>query len=470
MLDLDDIRNDPPTEIAVLLARIAVLIALTPGARAAGLPAYFAERFTPEMVNSVHQDGLFGPPEALGTPSQASACASATLNLRAVREAALDCRVPLQMRACYGVPLAKRLRSAHASRDVANAATGSQQAPTTGIAPVKAELKVKVEPGDVAHAATESQQAPTTGMAPELIAVRPESVLVARQPDLSAQSPSQSAWAVQKLASHTGHCACCGLCGSKRCAAGKNAFHRQVGAKVICGGAAAGASKYCRLCVCEMDQCQSPRNQGRWCKAHKGAHAGTKDSRLSYSNMFNPACLKLRADWPEPIRIVARLAFALPRMLPDDAEVLMDMRPETLTPVSLIKTLIAHAIKWPWVVQSFAAKASAVSNLAVTAAELRTASRELAGALLDEAVAASGWTNKDMFDRLNSGLMHAVTGLAVQGGQLGLIASQTEERLRGPGESGTRVTLGPAQTEYFVAQHESEATARVARSAAGPKF
>ena len=441
VLDLDDIRNDPPTEIAVLLARIAVLIALTPGARAAGLPAYFAERFTPEMVNSVHQDGLFGPPEALVTPSQASA-----------------------------VPLAKRLRSAHASRDVANAATGSQQAPTTGIAPVKAELKVKVEPGDVAHAATESQQAPTTGMAPELIAARPESALVARQPDLSAQSPSQSAWAAQKLASHAGHCACCGLCGSKRCAAGKNAFHRQVGAKVICGGAAAGASKYCRLCVCEMDQCQSPRNRGRWCKAHKGAHAGTKDSRLSYSNMFNPACLKLRADWPEPIRIVARLAFALPRMLPDDAEVLMDMRPETLTPVSLIKTLIAHAIKWPWVVQSFAAKASAVSNLAVTAAELRAASRELAGALLDEAVAASGWTNKEMFDRLNSGLMHATTGLAVQGGQLGLIASQTEERLHGPGESGTKVTLGPAQTEYFVAQHESEATARVARSAAGPKF
>ena len=439
VLDLDDIRNDPPTEIAVLLARIAVLIALTPGARAAGLPAYFAERFTPEMVNSVHQDGLFGPPEALVTPSQASA-----------------------------VPLAKRLRSAHASRDVANAATGSQQAPTTGIAPVKAELKVKVEPGDVAHAATESQQAPTTGMAPELIAARPESALVARQPDLSAQSPSQSAWAVQKLASHAGHCACCGLCGSKRCAAGKNAFHRQVGAKVICGGAAAGASKYCRLCVCEMDQCQSPRNQGRWCKGHKGTHQVGNCPRL-YSNMFQ-ACLKLRADWPEPIRIVARLAFALPRMLPDDAEVLMDMRPETLTPVSLIKTLIAHAIKWPWVVQSFAAKASAVSNLAVTAAELRAASRELAGALLDEAVAASGWTNKEMFDRLNSGLMHATTGLAVQGGQLGLIASQTEERLHGPGESGTKVTLGPAQTEYFVAQHESEATARVARSAAGPKF
>ena len=239
--------------------------------------------------------------------------------------------------------------------------------------------------------------------------------------------------------------------------------------QAICDSDVSGASKYCRRCVCERDQCLSPRNRGRWCKAHKRVQKDAKGSRLSYSNMLSPAYLRLRAEWPEPIRIVARLAFAFPRMLPDDAEVLMDMCPETLTPVSLIKTLLAHAIKWPWVVESFAERVSAVSNLAVTAAELRIAARALAGALVDEVVAASGWPNRDMFGRLNSGLMNATTGLAVQAGQLGLIASQTEERLCGPGVSGTMVNLGPAQTEYFAAQPASEATARDATSAAGSK-
>ena len=164
--------------------------------------------------------------------------------------------------------------------------------------------------------------------------------------------------------------------------------------------------------MCEVFLCYGPRNKSRWCKLHAKTHT-IDDSRRQYSNPYSSR-LTYQPQWLPELRVTARVAFVLPRMLPTDVEALMAMPGhERLTPVHIVKFFIAHAIKWPWLVTQFVERTSAAGELAVTAAGLEAVARELTDALLEVAQAASGHAQKDMFDRMNSGLGHATTGLAV---------------------------------------------------------
>lgn len=259
-------------------------------------------------------------------------------------------------------------------------------------------------------------------------------------------------------------CACCGVCGAKRCAVAKNAFYRRL-ADTICPAVAAGNARYCSNCVCEVDGCSSPRHKLRWCKRH-GAEYSVGDCQRTYSNLFL-ARATLQAQWPAELKAIARLAFAFPRMTPDDLCVLIGT-PQALTPVSVVKTFIAHAIKWPWAVQHFLGKTQRVSDSSVTADELRIAAEALTCAFLATVAEASGCPNKEMFDRLNSGRMHASTGLAVQGQELGVIAKQRGARLGR--NRGIEASLGPAQTRYYFAESDSQASWLAACIAGSQRF
>ena len=185
---------------------------------------------------------------------------------------------------------------------------------------------------------------------------------------------------------------------------------------------------------------------------HSKTHS-VDDSRRQYSTAFTPR-QSYTPQMPTELRIIARLAFALPRMVPTDLEALRAAPGnEHLTGVHVVKLFIAHAIKWPWLVTAFFERTSAV--LSVTADGLAAVARQLTDAFLDVAADATGYTMKEMFDRMNSGLASATTGIAVQGMELGVISKTPGSRL---GEDdGEEVYLGPALKTYFVADKGSEA-------------
>jgi len=412
----DDHSEAPLEEIAVLLARVSVLMGRTPveNARDVGLPALMERAYEPDFFSEMARAGLFGPPTAGPCESLAVTRASTGPSDAVV---AVSCgstavkREPLARAGLFGPPTAGPCESL-----AVTAACGS------------------------------------TGPSDAVVAASCGSAEVERQPRAAPEADNPKVGpSIASLRRPAAKCACCGACGAKRCAVAKNAFYRR-GADTICPAVATGNARYCTNCVCEVDGCNSPRHRLRWCKKH-GAEYSVGDCQRTYSNLFQ-ARATLQAQWPAELKSVARLAFAFPRMTPDDLTVLTGS--QTLTPVYVVKTFIAHAIKWPWAVQHFLDRTQQVSDRSVTADELQIAAEALTCAFLATVAEASGCPNKDMFDRLNSGRMHASTGLAVQGQELGVIAKQRGARL---GRNlGTEASLGPAQTKYYFAESDSQAS------------
>lgn len=228
-------------------------------------------------------------------------------------------------------------------------------------------------------------------------------------------------------------CQCSGTCGARSCMRGKNAFYRY-GASSICKIRPHPGERRCIRCTCEVLMCTSPRHGGRWCKAHRKER---EPSIGHYSNML-VANAKLDRSWPVPLKLVAKVSFALERMTPTDLAALVKSKLQP-THFGIVKFFLAHTLKWPFVVEEFLS-ATADSDTA----------DQLAVAYRSSILAASGHECSEMFSRMNSGLMNAQTGAAVTAAEFGILSKTAST------DTDVPVRLGPAQTEYFMVPADSQ--------------
>ena len=255
-------------------------------------------------------------------------------------------------------------------------------------------------------------------------------------------------------------CQCAGACGSRACVIRRNAWVRQK-SKVGCPNATQLGHSYCSLCECTVHECTKPNYRGRWCKLHKEDYDDDGDTK-SFSTPF-VGKVAFPDTWPVELRLVAKFNYVLPLMIPMDFTVLIEWTPDQLSPSFLVAVFLAQSLKWPPAVRVFYEAVRKVVDPAMAGTqEIHGSTKSDDPAMADAMVLAyrsaiialNGVSYKDMFDRMNSGLMHAQTGLAVQGTEFGLLSKQSTPRL---GEA-VLVLLGPAQTQYHLAAPESEAT------------
>lgn len=255
-------------------------------------------------------------------------------------------------------------------------------------------------------------------------------------------------------------CQCAGACGSRACDIRRNAWVRQK-LKVGCPNATQLGRSYCSLCECTVHECTKPCYRGRWCKLHSKHYDDDGDTK-SFSTPF-VGKVAFPDTWPVELRLVAKFNYVLPLMIPMDFTVLIEWTPDQLSPSFLVAAFLAQSLKWPPAVRVFYEAVRKVVDPAMAGTqEIHGSTKSDDPAMADAMVLAyrsaiialNGVSYKDMFDRMNSGLMHAQTGLAVQGTEFGLLSKQSTPRL---GEA-VLVLLGPAQTQYHLAAPESEAT------------
>ena len=255
-------------------------------------------------------------------------------------------------------------------------------------------------------------------------------------------------------------CQCAGACGSRACVIRRNAWVRQK-LRVGCPNATQLGHSYCSLCECTVHECTKPNYRGRWCKLHSEHYDDDGDTK-SFSTPF-VGKVAFPDTWPVELRLVAKFNYVLPLMIPMDFTVLIEWTPDQLSPSFLVAVFLAQSLKWPPAVRVFYEAVRKVVDPAMAGTqEIHGSTKSDESAMADAMVLAyrsaiialNGVSYKDMFDRMNSGLMHAQTGLAVQGTEFGLLSKQSTPRL---GEA-VLVLLGPAQTQYHLAAPESEAT------------
>ena len=250
------------------------------------------------------------------------------------------------------------------------------------------------------------------------------------------------------------HCQCSGQCGSKACDGRRN-LNQRAKSDDTCPIAPQLGCIYCHQCKCEVHQCAKPRYRGRWCKIHKNQF----DDDGNHKCFSSPYAAKVSFPdgWLVELRLVAKYNYIIPSMTPADFTVLLGWIPEQLSHSFLVAAFLAQSLKWPPAVRVFYDAVRKVVEPAMAGTQEAHGStnsgdtamaRELAMAYRSAILALNGASFKDMFDRMNHGLMHAQTGLAVQGTEFGLVARQTAPRL---GEA-VLVLLGPRQTEYYLLQ------------------
>ena len=252
------------------------------------------------------------------------------------------------------------------------------------------------------------------------------------------------------------HCQCSGQCGSKACDGRRN-VNQRTKSDDKCPIASQLGCIYCHQCKCEVHQCAKPRYRGRWCKIHK-LHFDDDGNHKCFSSPY-AAKVSFPDGWLVELRLVAKYNYIIPSMIPADFTVLLGWIPEQLSHSFLVAAFLAQSLKWPPAVRVFYDAVRKVVEPATAGTQEAHGStnsgdtamaRELAMAYRSAILALNGASFKDMFDRMNTGLMHAQTGLAVQGTEFGLVARQTAPRL---GEA-VLVLLGPRQTQYYLCAGE----------------
>jgi len=274
-------------------------------------------------------------------------------------------------------------------------------------------------------------------------------------------------------------CCCTGMCGSKACNARRNRKFRY-SQESRCPEYVTPGRVYCEVCNCEVWLCMSPRFRGRWCKVHKPQYGDEGDARV-YSNSFYPRAA-FPQNWPLELRVTAKLGYALPQMLPRDFEILLDWAKARLSPQYVVALFLAHSIKWPLGVSTFiqsvgpwvdsdmvaggdAKESKGVAGEPSTGGEgigTRATAEAFVKAYRDAILAHDGVALKHSFERMNVGLMHAQTGAAVQGVELGILSAEVDKNVQnrlGFGQAATVVRLGPALKTYVLADPRSPAMA-----------
>ena len=192
--------------------------------------------------------------------------------------------------------------------------------------------------------------------------------------------------------------------------------------------------------------------------------------------------------WPLELQVTAKLSYAVPLMVPGDFTVLLRWVPAQLTSQFMVALFLAHSIKsplgvitftqavGPWVEPATAGSDAATGGepAAVFKREPATAGESIGNPAMARAfvkayreaiLAHNGLRLRTSFERMNSGLMHAQTGAAVQGCELGIVSSAVQQDTRLGFGAATAVTLGPALKQHFLAEPgspaEDDATALV---------
>ena len=261
-----------------------------------------------------------------------------------------------------------------------------------------------------------------------------------------------------------GLCQCSGNCGWVVCVNNHNA---QRGARErrplrICGRKAWPGNKWCGWCKCEVAGCQSPRNKSyskRWCKSCVPKRAAQDHQ---YANAFGV--------WPiaavgkqNPVRFVARTAFLLDRVLPDDTRAWLEFvsasnpfEGQAIQPQYMVLVFLAQAFKWPPVVRHMTQLVSTMRVSEIDAAALSRLCKDLLRW-------ADGRSWPTLMTRMNFGLMFAQTGLQPAAGKLGLIQPATPStgtRSRRTSSRGNKrefetIELGHLQTVYRIVDDDA---------------
>ena len=349
-------------------------------------------------------------------------------------------------------------------------ATRDQNSPRTVKLEMESGRPMSVVKSDMASSSVADEKAdrprlPNLKREPDITSAGSSTTLVSVKEPATAGNAPKKRKAELAMASNAPRrppdaCQCAGACGSRACVIRRNAWVRQK-LKVGCPNATQLGSSYCSLCECTVHECTKPNYRGRWCKLHSKHYDDDGDTK-SFSTPF-VGKVAFPDTWPVELRLVAKFNYVLPLMIPMDFTVLIEWTPDQLSPYFLVAVFLAQSLKWPPAVRVFYEAVRKVVDPAMAGTqEIHGSTKSDDPAMADTMVLAyrsaiialNGVRYKDMFDRMNSGLMHAQTGLAVQGTEFGLLSKQSTPRL---GEA-VLVLLGPAQTQYHLAAPESEAT------------
>ena len=349
-------------------------------------------------------------------------------------------------------------------------ATRDQNSPRTVKLEMESGRPMSVVKSDMASSSVADEKAdrprlPNLKREPDITSAGSSTTLVSVEEPATAGNAPKKRKAELAMASNAPRrppdaCQCAGACGSRACVIRRNAWVRQK-LKVGCPNATQLGSSYCSLCECTVHECTKPNYRGRWCKLHSKHYDDDGDTK-SFSTPF-VGKVAFPDTWPVELRLVAKFNYVLPLMIPMDFTVLIEWTPDQLSPYFLVAVFLAQSLKWPPAVRVFYEAVRKVVDPAMAGTqEIHGSTKSDDPAMADTMVLAyrsaiialNGVRYKDMFDRMNSGLMHAQTGLAVQGTEFGLLSKQSTPRL---GEA-VLVLLGPAQTQYHLAAPESEAT------------
>ena len=217
-------------------------------------------------------------------------------------------------------------------------------------------------------------------------------------------------------------CKCPGNCGSRLHKIRANTRYRHSTSdgdrSEVCTGIAVSPSQYCQRCQCERSGCIVARTKKkRWCMKHVCLDQAIK---TQYITPKGPRSYPKK--WPPKVRMMARMSFLFQFMEPDDLTVLRTFIREhdvlatgVLDPMRFTALFVAHLIKWPPAVAKWSDLLFENPLDGSTAAGLVSLLRRVIAWCHDRR-----WP--EIFARMNSKLMDAQTGLAINATRLGLIA------------------------------------------------
>ena len=176
----------------------------------------------------------------------------------------------------------------------------------------------------------------------------------------------------------------------------------------------------------------------RWCIKH------ARDWHKSdYATPNGPA--NFRPDLSSEWKVLLRLNYLGGHLDPDDNVAFQEVcrefnKPQVgspMDPPGVVICVIAHAVKWPPAVRHFLCILRKLSKTQAVTAKV------IVDAFYDTVLWADNKPLNEMHAVLSvAGRAHALTGLAVSAGQLGVIANRNN-----PSAGGRLISLGPAGRE-----------------------
>ena len=241
-------------------------------------------------------------------------------------------------------------------------------------------------------------------------------------------------------------CACSGNCGLQPCTFRLNR-KRHHDVAHICENRVRDKYGFCRSCQCEQESCAKQRQKQtkRWCASCARELSKSDFATAQGGRQFDE-------DDSVVWKVVLRLNHLYPHLDPDDNVAFQEACREfnepkagsLMDPLGIVILVIAHALKWPPVVRHFR---STLRDFIGRPSFVRaSASIHLVDAIYDAVQWADGKRLTAMHAALSvAGRCHALTGVAVAAGQLGIVSS-----IEPVGGEHAAISLGPAGKAYYL--------------------